>query len=226
MKIAIICPTKGRPSQCLRMIESAKKTSTSNIVFYIGVQGDLNEYEKLKSLKNVFLLKMYDWTTCFSWNLMADKAFDNTEVDFFMLGADDMVFYTAGWDMALINHYKSLRQKPHVYSFQDSRDVNGTPHPIMTREWVNVMGYFVSPIFLHWYVDTWNVAIAKANGVFTHFKDYLLYHDKPSDDGHADETHKGIRERGWNLRDGYLWSKCNAFLEYEKKRMDDFLRKE
>jgi len=157
--------------------------------------------------------------TAHKWNILADATSGNPENKLFMLGADDMIFETEGWDKALIDHYNNLENKIHVYALQDSRDVDGTPHIIVTREYIECMGYFVVPIFLHWKIDTWTTEIAKANGVFTHLRDYLLTHDKPSDKGQGDETFSRIRSWGWRERDQYVADKCAHFLEFEKARL-------
>ena len=75
----------------------------------------------------------------------------------FMVAADDMIFNTVGWDKDLIQHYENLENKIHVYHLQDSRDIDGTPHPIMSREYIEATGYFVPPIFLHWEIDSGHV---------------------------------------------------------------------
>lgn len=109
--------------------------------------------------------------------------------------------------------------RPHIYAFRDSRDPLGTPHPIVNRAYIEAMGFFLPPIFMHWYCDTWTVAIAKANNVFTHLTDIELTHIKPSDHGQADETHARIRRNGWHARDKAVNDACQHFLELEKQRL-------
>lgn len=157
--------------------------------------------------------------TAHKWNRLAECAMQFTDLNLFMLGSDDMYFDTPGWDKALIDHYNALENKTHVYHLQDSRDVDGTPHPIVTREYIEAMGYFVPPIFLHWHVDSWTVQIAKANDCFTHLRDYKLVHDKPSDKGEFDETFNRIRQWGWRDRDQYVNDACQHFLAQEKRRL-------
>jgi hypothetical protein len=130
-----------------------------------------------------------------------------------------MVFTTPCWDTALLDHYNALENKIHVYHLRDSRNPDGTPHPIVTREYIEAMGYFLPPIFLHWFIDSWTVDIAKSNGVFTHLKDYELQHIKPSDKGQGDETHNRIRNMGWRERDGWVAEKCKHYLALEKSRL-------
>jgi len=203
MSIAILCPTRAeRKAGVDRLINSASET-----------------------LVRVFVDDRDMMPTVQKWNDLSDYAMQDKSIKLFMLGSDDMYFDTPGWDKALLDHYNALENKIHVYHLQDSRDENGTPHPIVTREYIEAMGYFVPPIFLHWQIDTWTVAIAKYNNVFTHMRDYLLIHDKPNDRGNPDETHSRIRQWGWHERDKYVNDKCQNFLEYEKARLGSIIHK-
>lgn len=228
-KIALLCPTRGRPEQCRRMIESAQNTALENPHIFISIQEDAENsayaYNYSQKYKDVHYACTPSWPTVQSWNYLAQWAMKFPEINLFMLAADDMIFETSWWDKALIDHYNSLENKIHVYALQDSRDPDGTPHIIVSREYINALGYFVPPIFLHWFCDTWTVAIAKSNGCFTHFRDFKLTHDKPSDQGKPDETHSRIRRMGFHERDKYVAETCAHFLEAEKLRLDNYLRR-
>lgn len=226
--IAILCPTRGRPEQCQRMIQSAYDTTTEKVQIFLAVsEEDFPTYQSKLSLPEsdrvgVLIVTMPEATTCFKWNRLAQLAFGQPNT-FYMLAADDMVFETKGWDKALIEHYNALPEgrKAHVYALRDSRDENGTPHIIVTREWIECMGYFVPPIFLHWFIDTWTVEIAKFNHCFTHMTNYVLRHDKPSDSGIVDATHSIIRERGWREVDAYTAHVCKDWLELQKAKLQN-----
>lgn len=235
MTIAILVPTRGRPEQFKRMVKSAAGTATDkdNYFIFSFIANDDHSYDSLGINENWEDqgLRTRTWSgTCCStvstWNNLSEIAhLESVEGvlgrpnNLFMLGADDTIFSTPGWDKALLDHYNNLEDKIHVYALKDSRDPAGTPHPIVTREYIDAMGYFLPPVFLHWYVDTWTVQIAKSAGCFTHLTDYELIHDKPSDKGKADETHNHIRRMGWRERDKYVNDTCQHFLEFEKQRL-------
>lgn len=213
--IALLCPTKGRPKQFSKMVKSALSTSNTRPKIFTyhgdGAEGyDLNGIE---------WLKWHDMPTVAKWNHLAMLAMRNPETKLFMLASDDIVFATPCWSDALVERYNNLENKIHVFALLDSRDPDGVPHPIVTREWIEALGYAFPPIFLHWQLDTWTVEIAKANGCFTHLRDYLLVHEKPSDVGLGDETHNHIRSLGWRERDQQVASVCAHFLEFEKRRL-------
>lgn len=223
--IALLCPTRGRPEQFKRMCESARATANDIMIFGCEMnQEGLSQEQKYPSsgsykLSDRHMVVNEGMPTVHKWNKLAGEALKDPNNKLFMLAADDMIFETAGWDKALLDHYNKLENKIHVYHLQDSRDHNGTPHPIITKEYMDAMGYFIPPVFLHWFVDSWTRDIAIANTCFTHLKDYILTHDKPSDKGQADETHNGIRRMGWHARDSYVNETCQHFLEHEKRRL-------
>lgn len=207
--ISILCPTRNRSIQYRRMVNSLKATTATPVSVLSGTNGN-----------DDYALKQYpvDMPTVHMWNDLARIAYDSG-AKLFMLGADDIVFTTPLWDEAIIDHYNKLENKVHVYALQDSRDNLGTPHPIVTREYIDALGYFIPPIFMHWFCDSWTVEIAKANKCFTHLKDFLLVHDKPSDRGQADETHTRIRRNGWYERDKRIDETCKHFLAFEMQRL-------
>ena len=224
MTVALLCPTRARPEQCKRMIKSAAITSTDKVLVYLAVsKNEFDIYKNTLSLyKNdkveVLMVTMPDnLHTAQKWNSLAELAM-NKNPDYLMLGADDMVFETPCWNEAL------TETKPHVYALQDSRDENGVPHPIMSRAWVDAMGWFVPPIFTHWMIDSWSVEIAKANNCFTHLREYSLLHDKCNDRGEPDETHSRIRNFGWHSRDMWVAEKSADILEMYKERLAKCLK--
>lgn len=229
--IHLICPSRGRPDLAKRMWESALKTAThpEQLSLHLGV----HDYETYKYQvtfnqaglsRGVTYYEVKDWSTVYSTNTIATHLLSDLNAKLFIVACDDTIFSTAGWDKALIDHYQALESKVHVYALQDSRSADGTPHPIVTREYIQAMGYLFTPIFLHWFVDTWLAGIAKANHCFTHLRDYLLVHDKPSDNGVGDDTHIRIRERGWLDRDNFTNDKCPHFLDEEKARLSRYLQ--
>lgn len=214
------------------MVESVVGTTTHDIRILLALSGeDMPNYNWVGDVANgrVTFLRIItpdDMPTVHKWNLLelhgGSKFADPPAL--FMLAADDMIFETKGWDRDLVEHYEALENKIHVYSLRDSRDSLGTPHPIISRDYILAMGYFLPPIMLHWFVDSWTVDIAKSNSVFTHLDKFLLTHDKPSDRGQPDETHNRIRRMGWHERDKYVNDTCQHFLEVEKARLAKVMR--
>lgn len=233
MTIALLCPTRARPTQFKRMVKSVEQTSQGDVDIWTSISNeDFDAYEMPVGSVHYGLPSVDGMPTAYKWNRLAEIAmhqpvgipaekYPAKHYKLFMLCADDVVFSTPCWDKALLDHYNALENKIHVYHLRDSRNEDGTPHPVFTREWIEFFGFMLPPIFLHFYVDTWSVEIAKHAGCFTHLKDYQLIHDKCNDKGKPDETHSRIRQQGWVDRDRYVYEKCQHYMELEKKRLKD-----
>lgn len=219
--ITILCATRNRPKQFARMAESALATaydkSNVTIAFYTGDADP--SFEDYRVPDNAYRYAGPDWPGVHALNYLWEAENKLRPAKLYMIGADDMIFTTPHWDKALLDHYETLNNKIHAYSLLDSRDKEGTPHPIVTREFAGALGYIANPIFLHWYVDTWIVDNATKNSCFTHLKDYLLIHDKPSDHGLGDDTHNRIRNMGWHRRDAFVNQHCQHYLDQDRVRL-------
>lgn len=219
--IALLTPTRDRPEQCRRMVDSAYNTSASAVRVYLGLTEGIDSIDACVSSSATIAYAMFPdgMPTVHKWNLLAQMAMKEPDVKLFMLGADDIEFMDNGWDERLIESYNNLENKIHVWALQDSRDALGTPHPIFSREWIEAMSWMLPPYFMHFYPDTWSIEIAKANNCFTHLREFKLNHHKPSDIGKPDQTHSRIRQMGWDARDRYVAESCKHVLELEKQRL-------
>lgn len=217
--ITVLCPTYGRPDKCKRMIASIRNTATTNIeVLLCTSNEDTSDYSNIDAI--LYQDKPYSTVACS--NFLSQHV--RPETTLIMVTGDDTVFATPNWDLALLSHYEKLENKIHVYHLLDSRGASGTPHPIVTQEFMKALGYFMTPIFLHLYVDTWTVEIAKYNNCFTHMKDYLLIHDKCTNNGNpADNTRTRMLNKGWFERDEYVNETCGHFLQIEKDRLRNII---
>lgn len=228
--IALLCPSKGRPEKLQRMVQSAYDTTTSKVQIFVAVSPE--EFESYKAVLNIpendrvglVIVTMPELSpTGFKWNKLAELAMTQDN-KLFMIAGDDMIFDTPAWDEALLCRRESFADKIEVFALQDSRDKDGTPHPIISREYIEAMGYLIPPIFLHWHIDTWTVEIARASSRFTHLRDYKLIHDKPSDKGEPDATHTGISSYGWKQHDDYINKKMQSCLLNEKMRLRAYIQ--
>lgn len=235
--IALLCPTRGRPDKFKAMVASVVATTSEIVTVYAILQSeeDIKSYDvehimcengNKKVELITFTITDVDCPTVHLWNKLAELAHDDKDRkhSMFMLASDDIIFSTKGWDVELIKLYNALDNKIHVFSLQDSRIHDdgmtlSTPHPIVTREYMHAMNYFLPPLFLHWYVDTWTVSIARHNSVFTHLPDFLCTHDKIRQASNIDETHVRLRKRGWRERDRYVNNTCRHLLSSEKLRL-------
>lgn len=191
MNISILCPSRGRPEMARRMATSAIANCADvrgvEILFWLN-EDDPRKNEYVSSPYCVHIVGK-DGPTSYAWNQLAKRAAG----DILMLMGDDTVFETPGWDNKLRDAATAgewAHPVARVFGFDDGRSPlgEGHPHPAMTREVYNRLGYLACPMFRHFYVDTWLVDLAKEAGIFHYIADMKVLHDKPWDRGAPDET--------------------------------------
>jgi hypothetical protein len=156
MKISILCPTRGRPENVNRLMASLEATSAAmpEVVFYIddddAVPGILPGCKIIRGPR----IKMSQM-----WNKCAEAA----SGEILMIGADDIVFRTKGWDDDVRRAFAAF---PDRLVFVHGNDGHwgaefGT-HGFLHRNWADIVGYFVPPYFSADFVDTWWNEVANA----------------------------------------------------------------
>jgi hypothetical protein len=110
-----------------------------------------------------------------AWNLLAK----HYPAPLMMLAADDMIFETPGWDEMFLEAYE--KQNLCCIVTQDGRGEKSWPHYTVSEEWVEALGYFAPPWFLHWCVDTWTTDLARKAGLLVHLSNVMVRHEKARD---------------------------------------------
>lgn len=124
------------------------------------------------------------------WNDAYDAA--DPECDLFMHCGDDIVFRTEDWDLVVEEEFESW---PDRLVFVHGRDgiqdhVIGT-HGFLHRRWVEVVGYFVPPLFSSDYNDLWLTEVADAIGRRRYIPSLYTEHMHPAaNKAPIDKTHQ------------------------------------
>lgn len=204
--ISILCPSRGRPDMARRMKESALTTANGEIevLFYLNQDDpELKGYDGLRGLV------MPEVTTAYAWNFLTAEA----NGDMFMLAGDDCIFKTQGWD----DRFKEVVPDDGIYCVapHDGREDNSFPHFAVGRKWVETLGYFVPPIFFHWYVDSWTTDLARRIDRLFYLPNVLVDHVKPGVRAEKDETFWRLRKEMWSLRDRDVWYRTERYREQD-----------
>lgn len=164
--ISVLCPTRGRPQQFNQMLESIRKTTRTLVETFARFDGDD------KTVEEATRGRSWNPSLCWTigmrislseiWNECANRALG----DLLMLCADDVVFQTPGWDVMVEQAFEECPDKILCVYGDD-----GGPHgkefaslPIVSRAWVETVGYFTPPGFAGDFCDTWIQDIALALG--------------------------------------------------------------
>ena len=166
--ISIVAPTRKRPANVKRLLESLRDTSTHfpEVIFYVDdddqhTQNEIDAIVMGSQLPNGSHVKFVIGpriTMSDCWNHAAVSATG----DILMVGADDLVFRTKGWDEIVQQGFDTHPDKI-IYAFGDDGVCgrqHGT-HGFVHRRWINTVGYFVPSGFGCDYVDTWLNDVAR-----------------------------------------------------------------
>jgi hypothetical protein len=172
--ISFCCPSRGRPELARRLIDTATVTQKydTEFLFYLN-----DDDEKLEQYKDLLDEKHYtigpNQSTCYSWNLMAEKA----SHDIIMLMGDDVQVKTKNWDQLIAEQFDKFNDKILMVVPSDGRN-KGTKnlgnkikmwsddplpaaHFAVHKNWIETLGYLAPVYFWHWHVDSYTQKVAR-----------------------------------------------------------------
>jgi len=168
--ISILCPTRNRPTELTRMVESVYATVSDptrvEVLFYV----DLDDGISVPTIKGLtvpegsrvdFMVgSRITLTKC--WNELLSIA----QGDLLMQGNDDVIFRTRGWDEMVEATFNRVTDKIlMVHGSDEGMHYNMFgAHPIVHRKWVDALGYFIPPYFSSDYGDKWVNDLANTIG--------------------------------------------------------------
>ena len=172
--ISFCCPSRGRPELAKRLVDTATETQKGETEFLFYLNDD---DEKLEQYQDLLDEKHYtvgpNQSTCYSWNLMSDKANNNIV----MLMGDDVQVQTQGWDQLIADEFDKYEDKILMVVPSDGRSKGNMKHgdeiklwpdaPLpaahfaVHKNWTSTLGYLAPPMFWHWHVDTYTQKVAR-----------------------------------------------------------------
>ena len=166
-RLALLCPTRGRPERAVDYVTSAFETASDpdrlECHFYVDSDDPRkSEYEiALAALtaKNVSLFVGPPFGVPRAINHLATE----TDADILMVGNDDQVYIDRGWDERLDIEAAKFPDGVFCIWFNDGwESENFCTFPILGRGWYNALGHLQSPIFEHFHTDSWIWMLAKS----------------------------------------------------------------
>tara|TARA_B100000424_G_scaffold66595_1_gene49155 strand:+ start:549 stop:1265 length:717 start_codon:yes stop_codon:yes gene_type:complete len=216
--ISFCCPSRGRPTLAKRLIDTATKTQKyhTEFLFYLN-----DDDETLEEYKDLLDEKYYtvgpNQSTCYSWNLMAQKA----SHDIVMLMGDDVQVQTRNWDELIANEFDRYEDKILMVVPSDGRN-KGTgktgiddpmlwpdeplpaAHFAVHKNWINTLGYLAPPFFWHWHVDTYTQKVARKLNRCLFLPTVTFKAKKIINDNAGKQIRHNLNI---NLRDNFVWDK-------------------
>jgi len=175
-KISILCPTRGRPVMAQRFADSVQATAAypANVELLFYVDSDdpkLAEYKH--NITGATVVVGPPVPVGVAWNVLAKQCCG----EMLMMGNDDLVAVTPGWDKILVAEVKKYSDGIYVAWFNDG--IHGPKHcafPIVSHRWYDLLGYFVPECFLFGYNDTWLMDLGGRVGRLHHIATATVEH--------------------------------------------------
>ena len=176
--ISFLVPSRGRPHRLKKYIDSIIKTAKVPECIEINCYIDdndtmLSRYREVK-YPNTNLFIESQTSVSKAWNFLSKKAMGNI----FIMGNDDIVFRTLKWDRMLKDEIAKYKDQIYCIWFNDL--INSEHHcafPIISRKWVDVVGYYLPECFEFSHNDTWLYDIAKRIDRCCYMEDVIAEHE-------------------------------------------------
>jgi hypothetical protein len=217
--ISLLLPTRGRPHMMRDLVAAYRNNSDNKgqnelliylqnddvkLVEYVNLFKELN----LKQEKDFFIADPYP--TGHMWNILADKA----KGDLLCLMGDDVVIETPGWDTKIEEAAKKYEDNIFVITQNDGRSNRndlGCPHPVVHKRWKEILGFFMPPMFMHRYLDTYTMRLAKELGRYIQLPDVMFAHHK----GSVKQDSTGMLSRTWLPLDKYNFDISQRYFQHD-----------
>lgn len=231
--ISVLVPTRGRPHNMLRMVESGRATADERVeyVFYID-DDDAPSRDMAIQLNeqggDVFWTHGPRGTLNLSqlWNECYDAS--TPGCDIFQHSCDETIYRTSGWDTAVREAFEN--EFPDgiglVYGRDGIHDENLATHGFITRSWVDAVGYFVPPYFSSDYNDLWLHEVAGGIGRRWFLPDVFTEHMHPAvGKGPLDQTHQERLARHGQDNVDALWNQLFPQRQEDVRKLLEAIRK-
>lgn len=229
MIISLLCPTRGRPSNVIRLVASAVNHSVDpkqlEFVFYLdnddvlGAQGVNSAIEqfpgiKIKMVVGERILMSNMWNVCH----------ENATGEIFMHCGDDIEFKTPEWDTLVRDAFAAVPDKIVFVHGTDGWNVdNFGTHGFLHQNWVKAVGHFVPPLFSSDFNDTWLNDVANQIGR-RRYVNVLTDHYHPLfGKGPLDQTHIDRLERHRQDHVEDLYTKTAPLREIDALKLRNFI---
>lgn len=211
---SICLPSKNRETRLNQMIHSAFSTSSnpSAIEFCIYLDENDSFLPRVPAPSTLKLFRGPRMPTSTMTNFM----YSQSEGEFVMYAADDIIFRTNNWDSILLNTFRLNPDVGLIYGDDLSANTYKiATHGFVRRSMCEKLNYLLPPYFESEFCDTWLTRIFKASRRLRRVSEIVVEHMHPNwNKSENDETYSYRSERYVHL---YLFLK-QYFLLVEFSR--------
>lgn len=167
MRISVLLPTRQRPQQLVRMVDSILETAhlPEQIEVVVYVDDDDQSYDGLNlGIETVWVRGPRSHNGLVgNLSVMWNHCYAASSGDIVMHCGDDIIFRTPDWDDVVRSAFDAVEDKV-LFAFGDDgyqTGLNFGTHGFIHRKWVEAVGYFVPPYFVSDYNDVFLNDVAK-----------------------------------------------------------------
>lgn len=161
--ISILLPTRKRPKELRRMVESVRDTASQevDICLYIDEDDPLSA-PVAEELELGYKVGPRIRKITQAWNELLPIA----RGEIYQQGNDDTVYVTTAWDEMVQTAFDDLPDKIMCLHGSDvyGHGSNFGPHAFVHKTWTDCLGYFIAPYFSSDFGDAWLCELANMIG--------------------------------------------------------------
>jgi hypothetical protein len=217
--ISILTPTRGRPSNVKRLVNSAFSTARfpDQIEFLFYVDLDDDSFPSEIESPNVRVIQgPRMWLS-----LLQNILYANCKGEIVMYSGDDLVFKTQDWDVKVVDAIEKYPDKLALVYPNDlaTHGQSMAIHGFLHRNWINAVGSWVAPGRGSLY-DLWHTEVARKLGRLHYLEDVHIAHvHYRQGEGLAtfDETYKDVSSATRS------WAPMKTYKRLKRERRIDFV---
>ena len=141
-----------------------------------------------------------------------------SDTDIVMMCGDDLVFRDDGWDDRLDEDAAKYPDDLFLFWFNEERSRHKfSCFPIVSRRWIETLGYFLPTVFEHYFADLWLMEVACRIGRAHFISDVVVQHLPVSTGQTKDDTwdsRADQREQRF-ARDEALWPFGKRYRDHD-----------
>jgi hypothetical protein len=178
--ISVLIPTYGRPERLAATLESIARTGLDDkdVEVFVRICVEDPCRAAYKALAMPVSLKCL-----FVYEKNAQNYGQGIEVlrqfatgDILMAASDDVLFRTPGWHLTVEEAFAAVPDRLLVAYANDGRGRRKPEHPIVSRRWIDTLGYFMRTEFRHFCVDQWIQELAEDIGRLQYLDQVITEH--------------------------------------------------
>lgn len=155
--ISLCTPSKGRPGRFLEMYDSVRATAAEDFEVICLLDDDDPTADDYPA-GPIYIEAEPGHVQSDLWNVCWERA----SGDIAMLCADDALFRTPGWDVAVSQAFELWPDRIGMVYTSNGTDMDRPEFPFCSREWIDAAGFFTPRWFRSWFADAWIWDVAAA----------------------------------------------------------------